>query len=205
MNWKAAIVNRRCVCFCVISGQLRFRIVELAKEKDRFSTYVDHMPTEVLGRVISFLGEEDILDGFLPAYRVLGGELHHRVPWGTIGDENGEGRYVDMLSVLRGLMLAETASTANFVVHWKPEDEGMYRKWKNILASESLRRVVVFDPSVLLGQTVSNEVRTLKIFLTLDSCGRGLTRTCLCHVGWRKWRSTRTWTTGFRTKIRCPW
>jgi hypothetical protein len=127
------------------------------------------MPTEVLGRVVSFLGEEDILDGFLPAYRVLGGELHHRVPWGTIGDENGEGRYVDMLSVLRGLMLAETASTANFVVHWKPEDEGMYRKWKNILASESLRRVVVFDPSVLLGQTVSNEVRTLKIFLTLDS------------------------------------
>jgi hypothetical protein len=74
-----------------------------------------------------------------------------------------------MLSVLRGLFLTETASTANFVAHWKPEDDVTYRKWKNILASRSLRRVVVFDPSILLGETVSNEVRTLKIFLPLDS------------------------------------
>ncbi len=73
-----------------------------------------------------------------------------------------------MLDVLRSILLISADSIVNFTVYWKPEDEGTYRKWKSLLASKNLRRVRVFDPRVLLGEKISDTVRTFKITLPGD-------------------------------------
>jgi hypothetical protein len=136
-------------------------------------SYFDKLPNLALGNVVSYLNKYDsysnkyyFLDGLMSAYPALGGRIRHGVSWRTIGDEDEPS--LPLLDVLRSLLLTSVESTVNFNVDWRPQDEGTYRKWKNLLTSKYLRRVVVGDPRVLLGEKISDDVRTLKITLPVD-------------------------------------
>jgi hypothetical protein len=109
-----------------------------------------------------------MLDGLLSAYPAISGKIRNSVSWRTIGYED-DCHSITVLGVLRSLMLTSLESTVNFIVYWKPEDEQTYGKWKSLLTSPHLRRVRVFDPRVLLGEKISDDVRTLKIMLPDDA------------------------------------
>jgi hypothetical protein len=72
-----------------------------------------------------------------------------------------------VLGFLRFLTLTCVESVVKFYVYWKPKDEATYRRWKRLLASPYLRRVVVRDTRVVLGEKISDHVRRLEMELYL--------------------------------------
>jgi hypothetical protein len=148
-------------------GVLRFRIKKISEKGESTRSRLDALPPHVLGCIASNLDEHDLIDGLLSAYPDVGGKIRHSVPWTSIGCED-DFSSIKVLDMLRCLVLASVESTVDFILYWKPEDETTYRKWKRLLTSPHLRRVRVFDPRVLVGEKISNDVRTLKIMLPCD-------------------------------------
>jgi hypothetical protein len=147
-------------------GTLRFRITKVCnKKKKPVSSYFDLLPARALGLLASYLDEDELVEGLLSAYPAIGAKVRRCVAWKTIGRECFGN---NVLGFLRCLMLTCVETTGNFIVNWKPQDEETYREWKLLLTSPYLRKVVVYDPPVLLGEKISNDVLTLEMVLPHD-------------------------------------